>query len=117
MFWIDVACQLLTVSEVAVVVWSLRLPIHLVTVLAIEGITRALKMLSGWIPARLGADEGGAMSAFLAAGLSPISGLTLALTRRIRDLLWALIGLAWLVWRSAGVTGQERLKETYAITR
>jgi hypothetical protein len=117
MFWIDVACQLLTVLEVAIVLWSLRLPIHLVTVLAIEGITRALKMLSGWIPARLGADEGGAMSAFLAAGLSPVSGLTLALTRRMRDLLWALIGLAWLVWRSPGVTGQERLKETYAITR
>src|SRR5258708_2150063 len=71
MFWIDVACQLLTVSEVAVVLWSLRMPIHLVTVLAIEGITRALKMLSGWIPARLGADEGGAMSALLAAGAFP----------------------------------------------
>ena len=116
MFWIDVACQVLTVSEVAVVVWSLRLPIHLVTVLAIEGITRALKMLSGWIPARLGADEGGAMSAFLAAGLSPVSGLTLALTRRIRDLLWAFIGLAWLAWRSSGVTGYEQLKETYEVT-
>lgn len=116
MFWIDVACQLLTVSEVVVVLWSLRLPIHLVTVLAIEGITRALKMLSGWIPARLGADEGGAMSAFLAAGLSPVSGLTLALTRRMRDLLWALIGLAWLAWRSSGVTGHEQPKETYEIT-
>jgi hypothetical protein len=116
MFWIDVACQILTVSEVAVVLWSLRLPIHLVIVLAIEGITRALKMLSGWIPARLGADEGGAMSAFLAAGLSPVSGLTLALTRRMRDLLWALIGLTWLAWRSSSVTEHEQLKETYEVT-
>ena len=116
MFWIDVACQLLLASEVAVVVWSLRLPIHLVTILAIEGITRALKMISGWVPARLGADEGGAMSAFMAAGLSPVFGLTLALTRRMRDLLWALIGLAWLVWRAPGVTGHEKLRETYAIT-
>jgi hypothetical protein len=116
MFWIDVVCRLLTVSEVAVVLWSLRVPIHLATVLAIEGITRALKMVSGWIPARLGADEGGAMSAFLAAGLSPVLGLALALTRRLRDLLWALIGLAWLVWRSPGVTGHEPLKETYGIT-
>jgi len=116
MFWIDLACQLLMASEVAVVVWSLRLPIHLVTVLAIEGITRALKMVSGWVPARLGADEGGAMSAFMAAGLSPVFGLTLALTRRMRDLLWALIGLAWLVWKAPGVKGHEKLRETYAIT-
>jgi hypothetical protein len=98
MFWIDAACQLLLASEVVVVLWSLRLPIHVVTVLAIEGITRALKMVSGWVPARLGADEGGAMSAFVAAGFSPVFGLTLALTRRMRDLLWSAIGLVWLFW-------------------
>ena len=98
MFWMDVACQLLLALEVVVVVWSLRLPIHVVTVLAIDGITRALKMVSGWVPARLGADEGSAMSAFMAVGLPPVFGLTLALTRRMRDLLWSLIGLAWLFW-------------------
>jgi hypothetical protein len=116
-FWIDVVCQVLMAAEVAVVVWSLRLEIHLLTVLAIEGVTRALKMVSGWVPARLGADEGGAMSAFMAAGLSPVFGLTLALTRRMRDLLWALIGLAWLVWKAPGATGHENLQETYAITQ
>lgn len=98
MFWIDVACQSLLVAEVVVVMWSLRLPIHVVTVLAVDGITRALRMVSGWVPARLGVDEGGAMSAFMTAGFSPVSGLTLALTRRMRDLLWSLIGLAWLFW-------------------
>ena len=117
LFWIDVTCQLLIVAEVAVVVWSLRLPIHVVTVLAIEGITRSLKMVSGWVPARLGADEGGAMSAFMAAGLSPVYGLTLALTRRMRDLLWALIGLAWFVWKDPGVKRRENLHETYAMTQ
>jgi len=117
MFWIDILCQLLMASEVAVVVWSLRLPMHLLTVLAIEGITRALRMVSGWVPARLGADEGGAMSAFMAAGFSPAFGLTLALTRRMRDLLWALIGLAWLVWKAPGVMGNDKLRETYAMTR
>jgi hypothetical protein len=100
MFWLDIACQLLLVSEVAVVLWSLRLPLHLLTVLAIEGLTRGVKMMTGFVPARLGADEGGAMSAFAASGLSPAFGLTLALTRRARDLSWALVGLAWLAWRS-----------------
>ena len=100
MFWLDLVCQLLLVAEVAVVLWSLRIPLHWITVLAIEGLTRGVKMMTGFVPARLGADEGGAMSAFAASGLSPAFGLTLALTRRARDLAWALVGLAWLAWRS-----------------
>jgi hypothetical protein len=100
MFWIDAACQILIASEVVVVLRSLHLPIHFLAVLAIEGTTRALKMVSGWIPARLGSDEGGAISAFALTGFSPMLGLSLALTRRFRDLLWALIGILWLAWNS-----------------
>ncbi len=102
MFWLDFTCQALMVSEVAVVLWSLHLAFHPITVMAIEGLTRGVKMMTGFVPARLGADEGGAMSAFAASGLSPAFGLTLALTRRARDLSWALVGLAWLAWRSRG---------------
>jgi hypothetical protein len=100
MFWIDIACQILLAAEVVVVLLSLHLPVHFGAVLAIEGMTRALKMISGWIPARLGSDEGGAISAFALTGLSPLLGLSLALTRRVRDLLWALIGIVWLAWNS-----------------
>jgi hypothetical protein len=102
MFWIDVACQALIASEVVVVLRSLDLSIHFFTILVIEGVTRGLKMLSGWIPARLGSDEGGAISAFALTGLSPMLGLALALTRRVRDLLWALLGIVWLGWNSRG---------------
>jgi len=102
MFWIDVACQALIAAEVGVVLWSLHLPIHFLAILVIEGVTRGLKMLTGWIPARLGSDEGGAISAFALTGLSPTLGLALALTRRVRDLLWALIGIVWLGWNSRG---------------
>ena len=100
MFWIGVACQMLVVSEVVVVLWALHLPIHFFSVIALEGITRALKLASGWSPARVGSDEGGAISAFSVVGLSPMLGLGLALTRRVRDLLWAFIGIVWLAWRS-----------------
>jgi hypothetical protein len=100
MFWSDVACQILIACEVVVVLWALHLPIRFFAVLAIEGVTRTLKLVSGWIPARLGSDEGGAISAFAITGLSPILGLSLALTRRMRDLLWALIGIVWLTWNS-----------------
>jgi len=104
MFGIDVSCQVLVAFEVVIVLRSLHLPIHFFAVLAIEGTTRALKLISGWIPARLGSDEGGAISAFALTGLSPLLGLSLALTRRIRDLLWALIGIVWLAWNSRRVS-------------
>jgi len=115
MFWIDIACQALVASEVVVVLWSLHLPIHFFTILAIEGVTRGLKMVSGWIPARLGSDEGGAISAFALTGLSPTLGLALALTRRVRDLLWALIGITWLAWNSRPPESQNTDRLTLSI--
>jgi hypothetical protein len=107
MFWIDLVCQVLIASEVSVVLWSLGLPIHFFTIVAIDGVTRVLKLVSGWIPARVGSDEGGAISAFALTGFSPLLGLSLALTRRVRDLLWALIGILWFVWNSRVASGRE----------
>ena len=92
--------------------WALHLPIRLLPVIAIEGITRGFKLVSGWIPARLGSDEGGVISAFALAGLSPVLGLALALTRRVRDLLWALGGLAWLFWNSRKETHHREFRRT-----
>jgi hypothetical protein len=97
MFLLDVACQVLLGAEVVAVFWCLKIPLHAGTVLAIEGASRGIKIMAGWMPARIGADESGIASAFFAFGLSPASGLTLALARRSRDLLAALIGLSWLV--------------------
>jgi len=111
MFWTDVTCQLLVAAEVAAVLWSLHLPVHFLAVLAIDGITRGFKLVTGWIPARLGSDEGGAISAFAVTGFAPALGLALALTRRVRDLLWALIGLGWLVWKSRREPARENTLE------
>jgi Lysylphosphatidylglycerol synthase TM region len=98
MFWLDIACQILSAAEVVAIFWSLKIPIHAGTVLGVEGATRAIKIVAGWMPARIGADESGIAGAFLVFGLSPASGLTFALARRSRDLLAALIGLSWLAW-------------------
>jgi hypothetical protein len=101
MFLFDAACQLLLAAEVVAMLWCLKIPFHAGIVLGIEGATRAIKVMAGWMPARIGADESGVAGAFFAFGLSPASGLTLALARRSRDLLAALVGVIWLVW-SAG---------------
>jgi len=98
MFVLDTACQLLVLGEVVALFWCLNIPLRGVTVLGIEGVTRAIKIMAGWMPARIGADESGVAGAFFAFGLAPASGLTLALARRSRDLLAALVGLTWLAW-------------------
>jgi hypothetical protein len=100
MFLMDVICQLLVAAEVATVFWFLRLPLHAGTILGLEAASRMVKMASGWMPARIGADESGAAGAFLSFGLPAAAGLALALARRTRDLLACLVGLAWLAWMS-----------------
>jgi len=100
MLYLDLLCQLLMVAETAAVLFCARLPIHLPALLGIETATRVTKIVAGWLPARIGADEGGAAAAFAAFGLSPAAGVVLALTRRFRDLLWCVVGLSWFAWRS-----------------
>lgn len=100
MFWLDLICQALMTGEVAVMLWALRVHVGLLTVFAIEIFTRAAKLVGGWLPARIGADETGAVAAFIVVGLAPASGLILALARRCRDLLWCVGGLLWLGWNA-----------------
>jgi len=107
MLCLDLLCQLLLFVETAVFLCCARLPIHLSLLLGIETATRVTKMVAGWLPARIGADEGGAATAFAAFGLSPAAGVVLALTRRFRDLLWCLFGLGWLAWRSRKLTRDQ----------
>ena len=102
----DLACQMLLVGDIVVIAWCLGFPCHPATVLALEAGTRAARLVAGWIPARIGVDESGAVAAFAALGLPSASGLALALSRRMRDLLGCALGFAWLLWRA------RSLKET-----
>lgn len=99
MFVLDLACQTLLLAEVAVALYFLHLPLRAGPVLSIEAAGRAVRLVGGWMPARIGADEGGAAAAFAAFGFPAAAGLALALTRRFRDMLASLIGLIWLAWR------------------
>jgi hypothetical protein len=111
MMRLGLVCQVLLVAEAAIVISAAKLPVHLFTILGIEAAVRFAKMTGGWIPARIGADEGGAVAAFTAFGLSPAAGLMLALARRSRDLLWCVLGLGWLAWRSQQIKKERILAD------
>ena len=106
MFWLDFGCQLLLAAEVVAVLWVLHIPFHAGTIFAFEAANRAVKMLTGWMPARIGADEGASAGLFAALGLASGAGLALALTRRSRDLLCCAVGFAWLTWHAGSNTLQ-----------
>ncbi len=93
--------QLVTLVEVAAVLWGVGIRPAALQVLAIEAAGRIVKILCAWIPGRIGADEGGAAASFALLGLAPAAGLTLAVARRVRDLLWCTAGAVWAVWSSA----------------
>lgn len=99
MFVLDLVCQALLLAEVAAGLYFLHLPLRAGPVLSIEAAGRAVRLLGGWMPARIGADEGGAAAAFAALGFPAAAGLALALVRRFRDMLASLVGLIWLAGR------------------
>jgi hypothetical protein len=68
--------------------------------MGMEAASRAVKTMGGWLPARMGADESGMAAASLTFGLSSLTGLAVALARRVRDMTEAITGLGWLAWRS-----------------
>jgi putative membrane protein len=74
----------------------LGLPVAFTTALIMESFGAAIRFASFMIPASLGALEGGNMAIFGAFGLPGSAGLTATLIRRLREVVWALAGLAAL---------------------
>jgi hypothetical protein len=64
-----------------------------------------------FVPAKVGTQEGGKVVLFAALGLDPARGLTVGIVRRIRELVYAGLGLLALACLSAraGATGASRL--------
>ena len=106
MFACGIACQILMGIELVAIFWALRIPCHAGTILGLETASRVVKTMGGWLPARIGADESGMAAACLTFGLSSLTGLAIALARRVRDLTEAITGLCWLAWRSRSAQHQ-----------
>jgi hypothetical protein len=92
---LDSIAQLLTLAEVAAVLWASGIRVSVLHVLAIEAAGRIVKILGAWIPGRIGVDEGGAAASFALLGLPSAAGLMLAVARRLRDVSWCAAGILW----------------------
>lgn len=87
-----IVCYLLMAIEIWLVFWAIGEPIGVMEGLAIETFARLASVASAAIPGNIGALE--ASNAAVVAALGLGGGGSLALTRRVRALLWAAAGLA-----------------------
>lgn len=90
---LPIVCYVLTAFEVWLVLWAVGEPIGVMAALAIDTFARLGSVASAAIPAGLGALEASNAAPVAMLGLG--GGGALALTRRVRALLWAGVGLAF----------------------
>ena len=90
------AAWLVSVGEVALVLFFLGAPVAAATTLSIAVLAVLVEGVLFFVPARVGVQEGGLYAIFLALGLDPVLGFTLGLVRRLRELTWGLAGLLGL---------------------
>jgi uncharacterized membrane protein YbhN (UPF0104 family) len=107
-FGLDFLVQITMVAEVWIVLVATGIRPDLFHLVALEAGSRLVKIVTFYVPGRLGADEAGSVASFLALGLDASAGLTLAIARRLQGLVWAAVGMYWIdgaqLGRSANVT-------------
>ena len=104
---LNLAVQVVMGAEVLIVLAAIGVKIGLLQLLAAEGATRIAKVLTFYIPARVGADEASGAGVFVLFGMDGAAGLTLAIARRVQALVWVAAGLAWWQVMSSRKPGKE----------
>jgi putative membrane protein len=88
--------------EVTLALFFLHIPLTLERVLVIEILSTTIDAILFFVPGKVGTQEGGKVLIFAMLGLDPAQGLSFALMRRIREMVWAGVGLLILSRDSVG---------------
>jgi hypothetical protein len=96
--------------EVFVIISFLGGPASLQSAIAIGALSVLIKGGTFFIPGSLGAQDGGNLLLLKAFGYSDLTGMTFALLRRFRELVWIIIGLACLAILGKNPPGSQRSK-------
>jgi hypothetical protein len=98
---LGVAQHALLVGEAYLMLGALGRPTTIRTALVFEAVTKIVNTAGMVVPARLGVSEGGSALLADALGFAGSHGVSLALMRRVRALIWAGVGLALLPFQRA----------------
>jgi uncharacterized protein (TIRG00374 family) len=83
--------------EVYAILYFLDVGIDVWASISIAALTVFIKGGTFFIPGSLGAQEGGYTLLLMSFGYSEVTGITFALIRRLREILWILLGLVCLM--------------------
>ena len=89
---LSIAAYALMTLEIWLVFWAIQEPVSVWSAMFVETFTRSASVFTGAIPANLGALEASNVAVVRALGLAGAGSL--ALSRRVRGLFWAGLGLA-----------------------
>jgi len=79
--------------EAYLILRFLGIDVSLTVAIVIEAFGTGVRFVTFMIPGSLGVLEGSYVATFVALGLSPAAGISFGLTRRLRELVWVLIGM------------------------
>lgn len=99
-FWGSLALNLVShgiaVFEVYAVLWLLGIKIGFLSAVIFEALTKLVNVVGTVNPGNIGTYEGGNVLIARMFGLDGAIGLAIALTRRVRAIFWAIVGVACL---------------------
>lgn len=104
---VEIGFHVLGVAEIYLTLWLLSPGAPtLLTAFLLETANRLITVAFKFVPLRLGVDEAGSAMFAPLIGLSPKTGIALAIIRKLRMLFWAIAGGILLV--RAGLSGRAR---------
>ncbi len=95
--------------EVYIIIWFLGGPTMALSALSIAALSVFIKSSTFFIPGSLGTQDGGNLLLLEAFGYSGVTGITFALLRRFRELVWIGIGLLCLAMQGGRIVAAENL--------
>jgi hypothetical protein len=118
-FLLDMIFHVVAVYEIYLTLgWLLERPPTIAQALVFEVLNRAVTVAFKFVPFRVGVDEAlsGALAPIMA--IQPVAGVTLALVRKVRNLVWTGVGLLLIAGAPVRVAqasyrpGNERARPT-----
>jgi putative membrane protein len=107
-FWLS-AAWLLGIVEIWIALWLLGYPVSLLEAFLIESLIQGVRAAAFLVPGALGIQEGGFLVVGTVLSLPPEAALALALTRRVRELIFGIPGiLAWQWFEARNHGRRER---------